>query len=180
VFKFLQLTHYPPAIPASPPVTIAGSDSSDGPRFAAAPLPSSSGFAPPGSVPLLVGSGLDPSSSLSSQAPAAPVEKKKSAQTPAVPVEEKKFSEGLEAPNRVPESGVAPPLSAGTTELGEKISSAEKLTPERELPLKKVTKPLEEKDPPFVCDQNWEKEAWKKEAELWGRISKMYPGVAEE
>jgi hypothetical protein len=51
-----------PAIPASCPVNIAGSDSSDG------------------SVPLLVGSGLDPSSSLSSQAPAAPVEKKKSAQ----------------------------------------------------------------------------------------------------
>jgi hypothetical protein len=78
---------------------------------------------------------------LSSQAPAAPVEKKKSAQTPAVPVEEKKFSEGLEAPSRVLESGVAPPLSAGTTELGEKISSAEKLTPKRELPLKKVTEP---------------------------------------
>jgi hypothetical protein len=69
-----------PAIPASCPVNIAGSDSSDGPGFVAAPVPSSSGFAPPGSVPLLVGSGLDPSSSLSSQAPAAPVEKKKSAQ----------------------------------------------------------------------------------------------------
>jgi hypothetical protein len=89
-----------PAIPASPPVTIARSDSSDGPGFAAAPLPSSSGFAPPGSIPLLVGSGLDPYS-LSSQALAAPVEKKKSAQTPMVPVEEKKFSEGLEAPSRV-------------------------------------------------------------------------------
>jgi hypothetical protein len=60
-------------------------------------------------------------------------------QTPTVLVEEKKLSEGLEAPSRVPESSVAPPLSAGTTELGEKISSAEKLTPERELPLKKVT-----------------------------------------
>jgi hypothetical protein len=168
-----------PAIPASPPVTIAGSDSSDGPGFAAAPLPCSSGFALPSSVPLLVGSGLDPSSSLSSQAPAALVEKK-FAQTPAVPVEEKKFSEGLEAPSWVPESGVAPSLSAGTTELGEKISSAEKLTPERELPLKKVTEPPEEKDPPFVCDQNWEKEAWKEEAELWGRISEMYPGVTKE
>jgi len=132
-------------------VTIAGSDSSDGPGFAADPLPRSSGFAPPGSVTLLVGSGLDPSSSLSSQAPATPVEKKK-------------FSKGLEAPSRVPESGVAPPLSAGTTELG-KISSAEKLMPERELPLKKVSEPSEVKDPPFVCDQNWEKEAWKKEAE---------------
>jgi hypothetical protein len=169
-----------PAIPASPPVTIAGSDSSDGPGFAADPLPSSSGFAPPGSAPLLVGSGLDPSFSLSSQAPAAPVEKKKSAQTPVVLVEEKKFFEGLEAPSRVPESGVAPPLSAGTTVLGKKISSAEKLTPERELPLKKVLEPPEVKDPPFVCDQNWEKEAWKKEAELWGRISEMYPGVTEE
>jgi hypothetical protein len=59
-----------PAFPASPPVTIAGSDSSDGPGFATDPLPRSSGFAPPGSVTLLVGSGLDPSSSLSSQAPA--------------------------------------------------------------------------------------------------------------
>jgi len=169
-----------PAIPASSPVTIAGSDSSDGPGIAAAPLPSNSGFAPPGAVPLLVGFGLDPSSSLSSQSPATPVEKKKSVQTPAVPVEEKKFSEGLEAPSRVLESGVAPPLSAGTTELGKKISSAEKLTLERELPLKKVTEPPEEKDPPFVCNQNWENEAWKKEAELWGRISEMYPGVTEE
>lgn len=69
-----------PAIPASPPVTIARSDSSDGHGFAAAPLPSSSGFAPPGSVPLLVGYGLDPSSSLSSQALAAPVEEKKSSE----------------------------------------------------------------------------------------------------
>jgi hypothetical protein len=85
----------------------------------------------------------------------------------------------LEAPSRVLEFGVAPPLSAGTTELGKKISSAEKLTPERELPLKKVLEPPEVKDPPFVCDQNWEKEAWK-EAELWGRISEMYPGVTEE
>jgi hypothetical protein len=35
------------------------------------------------------------------------------------------------------------------------------------------------KDPPFVCDQNWEKEAWKKEAKLWESISEMYPGVTE-
>jgi len=61
------------------------------------------------------------------------------------------------------------------TELGKKISSAEKLTPERELPLKKVLEPPEVKDSPFVCDQNWEKEA-----ELWERISEMYLGVTEE
>jgi hypothetical protein len=59
------------------------------------------------------------------------------------------------------------------TELDKKISSAEKFTPERKLPLKKVLEPPEVKDPPFVCDQNWEKEAWKKEAE-------MYPGVTKE
>jgi hypothetical protein len=82
--------------------------------------------------------------------------------------------------SRVPESGVAPPLSAGVTELDKKISSAEKFTPERKLPLKKVLEPPEVKDPPFVCDQNWEKEAWKKLAELWGRISEMYPGVTKE
>jgi hypothetical protein len=52
------------------------------------------------------------------------------------------------------------------------------LTPERELPLKKVTEPPK-KDLPIVCNQNWEKEAWK-EAELWGRISEMYPLVTEE
>jgi hypothetical protein len=88
-----------PAILASLPVTTAGSYSSDGLGFAAAPLPCNSGFAPPGSVPLLVGSGLDssvPVSSLSSQAPAVLVEKKKYVQTPTVPVEEKKSSEGLE------------------------------------------------------------------------------------
>jgi hypothetical protein len=54
------------------------------------------------------------------------------------------------------------------------------LAPKRELPLKKVSKPPEKKDPPIVCDQNWEKEAWKKEAELWGRISEMYKLVTEE
>lgn len=85
---------------------------------------------------------------------------KEHVQAPAVPVE-KKSAIGLEAPSRAPESGVAPMLSTGTTELGEKISS-------------------KKKDPPIVCDQNWEKECWRKEAKLWGRISTMYPLVTEE
>jgi len=45
--------------------------------------------------------------------------------------------------------------------------------------LSKQREPSEVKDPPFVCDQNWEKEAWKKEAKLWESISEMYPGVTE-
>jgi hypothetical protein len=104
-----------------------------------------------GSVPLLVGSGLDSS---------VPVEKKEPVQAPAVPVE-RKFVEGLEVPSQVPGSGVAPLLSTGTTEVGKKISS-------------------KKKGSPIVCNQNWEKECWRKEVELWRRIFAMYPLVTKE
>jgi galactose-1-phosphate uridylyltransferase len=45
---------------------------------------------------------------------------------------------------------------------------------------KEVSKLQEKKDQPIVCNQNWEKDCWRIEAELWGKIFDVYPLVTKE
>jgi hypothetical protein len=114
-----------------------------------------------GSVKLLVGSELNSSPVCSSsslvltipsmQAPAASF-----VHIPADPVEEKK---SVEDPSCIPESVATLPLSIGST-LGEKARDGVFWW------RKEISKLLEKKDQPIVCNQSWEKDRWRFEADL--------------
>jgi len=121
-----------------------------------------------GSVSLLVGSELNSSSvSSSSLVPAVPSVQAHTASSlhvSADPTEEKKSAEDS---SRISE------LSTDST-LGEKVRDAIHWW------RKEVSKLQEKKDQPIVCDQNWEKDCWSIEAELWGKISEVYPLVTKE
>jgi hypothetical protein len=122
-----------------------------------------------GSVFLLVGSELNSSpvssSSLVPAVPSVQVHTASSLHVSADPVEEKK-SAG-EDPRRISE------LSTYSI-LGEKVRDAVYWWKEE------VSKLQEKTDQPIVCDQNWEKDCWSIEAELWGKISEVYPLVTKE
>jgi hypothetical protein len=120
-----------------------------------------------GSVSLLVGSELNssPVSSSSSLVPAVPSVQAHAASSlhvSADPVEEKKSAEG---PSRI---------SSTSSTLGEKVRDAVYWW------RKEVSKLQEKKDQPIVCDQNWEKDCWRIEAKLWGKIFEVYPLVTKE
>lgn len=120
-----------------------------------------------GSVSLLVGSELNssPVSSSSSLVPAVPSVQAHAASSLHVfadSVEEKK---SVEDPSRI--------SSTGST-LGEKVRDAVYWW------RKEVSKLQEKKDQPIVCDQNWEKDCWRIEAGLWGKIFEVYPLVTKE
>jgi hypothetical protein len=121
-----------------------------------------------GSVSLLVGSELNfspmSSSSLVPAVPSVQAHAASSLHVSADPVEEKMSAED---PRRISE------LSTDST-LGEKVRDAVYWWK------KEVSKLQEKKDQPIVCDQNWEKNCWSIEAELWGKISEVYPLVTKE
>jgi hypothetical protein len=119
-----------------------------------------------GSVSLLVGSELNssPVSSLVTAVPSVQAHTASSFHVSADPVEEKKSTED---PSRISK------LSTGST-LGEKVRDAVYWW------RKEVSKLQEKKDQPIVCDQNWEKDCWKIETELWGKISEVYPWATKE
>jgi hypothetical protein len=121
-----------------------------------------------GSVSLLVGSELNSSpvssSSLVTTVPSVQAFAASSFHVSANPVEEKK---SVEDPSRISE------LSTGST-LGEKVRDAVYWW------RKEVSKLQEKKDQPIVCDQNWEKDCWRIEAELWGKIFEVYPWATKE
>jgi hypothetical protein len=120
-----------------------------------------------GSVSLLVGSELNSSlvssSSLVPAVPSVQAHTTSSLHVSADPVEEKKSAED---PRRISE------LSTDLT-LGEKVRDAVYWW-------KEVSKLQEKKDQPIVCNQNWEKDCWGIEAELWGKIFEVYPLVTKE
>jgi len=105
-----------------------------------------------GSVSLLVGSELN-SSPVSS-----------SSLVPAVPSVQAHAASSLH---------VSAELSTGST-LGEKVRDAIYWW------RKEVSKLQEKKDQPIVCDQNWKKDCWRIEVELWGKIFEVYPLVTKE
>jgi hypothetical protein len=117
-----------------------------------------------GFVSLLVGSELNSSPVSSSLVLAVPFVQAHAASLHvfADPVEEKKSAED---PSRISFIGLT---------LGEKVRDAVYWW------RKEVLKLQEKKDQPIVCDQNWEKDCWRIEAELWGKIFEVYPLVTKE
>jgi hypothetical protein len=115
-----------------------------------------------GSVSLLVGSELNSSSvsssSLVTAVPSVQAHTASSFHVFADPVEEKKFAKD---PSRISE------LSTGST-LGGKVQDAVYWW------RKEVSKLQVKKDQPIVCDQNSEKDCWRIEVELWGKIFEVY------
>jgi hypothetical protein len=112
-----------------------------------------------GSVPLLVGSELNSSplsSSLVLAVPSVQAHTVSFVHVLADPVEEKKLAED---PSQIPEFVATLPLSTGTT-LGEKVQDGVFWW------RKEVSKLLEKKDQPVVCNQSWEKDCWRFEAKL--------------
>jgi hypothetical protein len=120
-----------------------------------------------GSVSLLVSSELNSSPVSYSIVPAVPSVHAHAASSLHVfadPVEEKKSAED---PSWISEFSI-------DSTLGEKVRDVVYWW------RKEVSKLQEKKDQPIVCDQNWEKDCWRIKAELWGKISEVYPLVTKE
>jgi hypothetical protein len=162
--------------------TLASKESSEGMGmessgylgFCHPPLPASELLLPVapaaslGSVSLLVGSELNSSpvssSSLVPVVPSVQAHTTSSLHVSADLVEEKKSAED---PRRISELSI-------DSNLGEKVRDAVYSW------MEEVSKLQEKKDQPIVCDQNWEKDCWSIEAELWGKISEVYLLVTKE